>query len=214
MADNFFDDANVENGFTKFVDDYKLTSTAYTCTTNPDLSSCLIALAQRGLSSYADYVEEMDEKEDVLRIVEASLHTGYGDIQVTLTWDNTSDLDLHVIDPFGEEIYWYHKNSASGGILDYDNMDGYGPENVYWPKSKAPNGTYQVLVHDFAWVNKPSSANYIVSINAFGKTKQFSGSINLNETKGIANFDENSINSAKSGINISNITIKPKVRKN
>lgn len=212
MADNFFDDANVENGFTKFVEDYKLVKTNYECVTNPDPASCIISLASKGFESYADYIEEMDGRADVLRIAEASLYAGYGDIQVTLTWDNISDLDLHVIDPFGEEIYWDHKNSVSGGELDYDHIDGYGPENIYWPKSKAPNGTYQVFVHDFVWADKPSSANYIILVNAFGRTKQFAGSVNLDETIHIADFNQNSISSAKSFVKASKITIKPKVR--
>jgi hypothetical protein len=58
LADGFFDDANVENGFTKFVDDYKLPSTIYNCAT--DIPSCLTDLANRGLVAYADYIEEMD----------------------------------------------------------------------------------------------------------------------------------------------------------
>lgn len=208
MANNFFDDANVENGFTRFADNYHLVSTVYICAANPDPASCLLSLAFKGLDAYADYVEEMEEKENILRIAEASLYAGYGDIQITLTWDNTSDLDLHVVDPFGEEIYWEHQNSLSGGELDYDDINGYGPENVYWPKSKAPNGTYQVFVHDFYWSGNPSSANYIVLVNAFGRTKQFAGSINLEETIHIVDFDQNNLKSAKSSPEISRITIK------
>jgi hypothetical protein len=64
MAKNFMDDANVENGFTRFVGKYNLGSTQYACTTDP--ASCLISLASKGLDSYADYVEEMEEKEEYL----------------------------------------------------------------------------------------------------------------------------------------------------
>ncbi len=210
MANNFFDDANVENGFTEFVDNYKLTMTVYNCTVNVDPTSCVIALATKGLNSYADYIEEMEMREDEIRIAEASLYAGYGDIQITLTWDNTSDLDLHVIDPFGEEIYWNHKFSESGGVLDYDDTDGYGPENIYWPKLQAPSGTYQVFVHDYVWTGKPNSANYIVLVTAFGKTKKFVGTINLDETVHIVDFDENGLKSTKNSVEISKITIESK----
>lgn len=69
MADNFFDDADVQNWFTEFVDQYKLTSTAYSCATSPDPTSCLISLANMGLNKYADYIEELDYRtDDLLRL--------------------------------------------------------------------------------------------------------------------------------------------------
>ncbi len=71
---------------------------------------------------------------------------GTGDVHITLTWDNATDVDLHVIDPFGEEIYYAHPRSASGGWLDVDDIDGYGPENIYWPEGEAPTGAYTVVV--------------------------------------------------------------------
>mgnify|MGYP001415274209 CR=1 FL=1 len=69
MADNFFDDANVQNGFTDFVDNYKLNSTAYSCISSPDPTSCLISLASMGLDKYASYVEDLEYRtEDLLRL--------------------------------------------------------------------------------------------------------------------------------------------------
>ena len=40
---------------------------------------------------------------------------GTGDVQVTVTWDADSDLDLHVVEPSGEEIFYGHPVSATGG---------------------------------------------------------------------------------------------------
>jgi hypothetical protein len=208
MADNFFDDAHVQNGFTDMVSSYNFLRTNYTCPL--DITSCLIGLANTGLDSYADYLEEIDQREELLRIVEASLSTGYGDIQTTSTWDNESDLDLHVIDPFDEEIYWNHPSSVSGGYLDVDDTDGYGPENIFWSKDSAPDGLYQVFLHDYFWDGKPESANYKVLINAFGKTWQFEGTINLGETVRIANFDKNGLIPLSKYTSITKITISPK----
>jgi len=75
---------------------------------------------------------------------------GTGDVQITLTWPEHTDIDLHVIEPSGEEIWYYHTTSATGGQLDRDNycsnwIAGY-PENIYWPTGSSPTGTYQVNV--------------------------------------------------------------------
>lgn len=200
LAANIEEDYKIHNGFTEFVDTYSLVTTSYSCnvTVYVDPSSCVIALVQKGTEALADYMGEIERRSEDIQVTEAALYAGYGDIQITLTWDNTSDLDLHVIDPYGEEIYWDHKFSSSGGTLDYDHIDGYGPENIYWPKSQAPNGTYQVFVHDYVWLGKPESANYTVLVNAFGRVKKFTGSISLNESVHITNFDENNLKSAKS----------------
>ncbi|HET9518301.1 MAG TPA: IPT/TIG domain-containing protein [Actinoplanes sp.] len=79
---------------------------------------------------------------------------GGGDIQATLRWAGAADLDLHVIDPAGEEIYFARRLSASGGQLDHDaNAACNGPadddnpvENIYWPTAAAPAGPYTVWV--------------------------------------------------------------------
>ena len=57
-----------------------------------------------------------------------------GDPQFTLIWDSDADLDLHVIEPGGSEIYWEARNAKKGGELDVDDVDGQGPENIFWKK--------------------------------------------------------------------------------
>ena len=61
-----------------------------------------------------------------------------GDPQFTLIWDTKGvDIDLHVIEPRGDRIYFGHRNGKQGGELDVDNTWGYGPENIYWLRSLA-----------------------------------------------------------------------------
>ena len=56
-----------------------------------------------------------------------------GDPQFTLIWNTDGvDLDLHVLEPSGKEIYWEEPKGIQGGELDVDNTKGFGPENVYW----------------------------------------------------------------------------------
>ena len=71
-----------------------------------------------------------------------------GNIQVTAAWNSSSDIDLHVIDPNNEEIYYAHRQSASGGVLDRDanaacSVAPPTVENVYWG-TQPPSGAYRV----------------------------------------------------------------------
>lgn len=77
-----------------------------------------------------------------------------GDVQVSLMWNNRNDLDLYVVSPKGEEIFFRRRQSSCGGMLDvdmnYDRMSEKPVENVFWPMGKAPHGRYRVYVHLFA----------------------------------------------------------------
>ncbi|MEX2143577.1 MAG: hypothetical protein WD740_03205 [Anaerolineales bacterium] len=99
---------------------------------------------------------------------------GTGDVQVTLRWENPVDLDLHVIDPSGEEIYFSHPSSLSGGTLDVDanaGCDNDAPvENVFWPAGGAPFGGYQVYVKYFRDCGYTGANAYSVTILVDGQT--------------------------------------------
>src|SRR5579862_7455356 len=79
-----------------------------------------------------------------------------GDVEVALDWNNRNDLDLHVIDPYGVEIFYAHKRSREGGTLDVDANSAPGPdgrytttpvEHIVWPYGRAPVGHYIVFVN-------------------------------------------------------------------
>lgn len=80
---------------------------------------------------------------------------GTGDIQFTLRWSSTADLDLAVIDPNGEEIYYGSRTSSSGGQLDVDSNAlcstavANPVENIFWPTGESIDGTYTVAVSYF-----------------------------------------------------------------
>lgn len=78
---------------------------------------------------------------------------GTGDIQVTLRWTTTDDLDLAVTDPNGEVVAYYNPSVPSGGQLDVDANAGCSGqtnspiENIFWPPSEAPQGNYSIAVN-------------------------------------------------------------------
>lgn len=95
---------------------------------------------------------------------------GHGDIAFRLLWEGESDLDLHVIDPAGEELFFGHRQSSSGGRLDVDCNAGPGGfcaqpiENVYWPLGTAPAGRYRAWVraHSVLPAEAPVAAALLV----------------------------------------------------
>ncbi len=91
-------------------------------------------------------------------------------ITIRLDWSKHSDdtdIDLHVVDPYGEKIYYSHMHSASGGYLDRDDRVGPGPEHIRW--NEAPTGTYKVYVHYYPnGASDRSVTSYKVTVNAGG----------------------------------------------
>jgi hypothetical protein len=125
-----------------------------------------------------------------LQTVRATLNSGYGDIKITLSWNTDVDLDLWVIEPSSEQIDYTNDISASGGTLDLDDTDGYGPENVFWATDESPFGKYIVQVHYYgsgASDDVPPT-EFKVIINNFGKSKTFTGTLTYNNVAKVAEF--------------------------
>jgi hypothetical protein len=111
------------------------------------------------------------------------LRVGTGDIQISVAWDDTSDVDLHVIDPSGEEISFSHRTAASGGRLDLDGNAACGRnqigttsafvsnENVVWPTGMAPSGDYRVILDYWSACGNPST-DYVVTVQRTGSDPQ------------------------------------------
>jgi hypothetical protein len=82
------------------------------------------------------------------------VQSGSGDVKITLSFDRVHDLDLHVVEPNGEEIFFENNGSATGGQLDLDSGEHCQPsaansENIFWPPGEAPTGEYRVSVVNY-----------------------------------------------------------------
>ena len=113
---------------------------------------------------------------------------GTGDVQVSVSWNTSADVDLHVVEPSGEEIYYGHDRSATGGELDLDsNADCSGPdvrlENIRWPTGRAPSGRYTVRVDYWSSCGN-SSTNYVVRVINGSSSQTFTGTFTGAGTQG------------------------------
>jgi hypothetical protein len=102
-----------------------------------------------------------------------------GDPQFTLIWDSQADIDLHVVEPGGSEIYWEHPHANQGGELDVDDIDGFGPENVYWVQGQGPPGDYRWYVHYYGGLGGRSvPTGWKVRIKHNGQVTVVTGKLN------------------------------------
>lgn len=111
-----------------------------------------------------------------------------GDVQVSVSWDTYTDVDLHVIEPSGEEIYYAHRTSATGGQQDLDSnpacsIDRVNNENISWPIGRSPQGCYTVLVDYWSSCNG-QSAEYTVTVKNCGEVSTFQGTFHGSDSSG------------------------------
>jgi uncharacterized protein YfaP (DUF2135 family) len=101
---------------------------------------------------------------------------GAGALRISLAFEADTDLDLHVITPLAQHIF-YGQRLADGGELDVDQCVtscgvGAHAENVVFADS-APTGTYQVYVVNYAG---RSAASYTIQVAGLVSTN-FSGTL-------------------------------------
>jgi hypothetical protein len=112
-----------------------------------------------------------------------------GEIEIALIWKNRNDLDLHVVDPQGEEISFLRKTSASGGWLDIDQNAACSStiddpvEHVRWKADVVPNGTFRVYVNHYSNCGAPDPTEFHVEVKNGNKVAPFDGIIRYGDAK-------------------------------
>ncbi len=125
------------------------------------------------------------------------IEAGTGRLQVSCSWDKSNDVDLHLVEPNGEEIYYGNDYSANGGDLDVDSnadcyLDYINNENItYSDDAIIESGKYTVRVDFYSNCSVATNTNFIVTtryngqiITATSGTNPYSGSFTPSEADG------------------------------
>lgn len=78
-----------------------------------------------------------------------------GDFRASLSWFNYDDLDLYLVEPRGEEIYYGYRRSTHAGTLDVDMNAGYEKsrtpvENIVYARRETMlEGRYRLFVENY-----------------------------------------------------------------
>lgn len=85
------------------------------------------------------------------------------DLQIDVMWEcDYCDIDLHVVEPGGEEVMYNHRKSKHGGELSADITGGFGPE--IYAIARAPRGPYKVVLEYYGDDQTEISAETLVHV--------------------------------------------------
>ncbi|MBC8873309.1 MAG: VWA domain-containing protein [Planctomycetes bacterium] len=96
------------------------------------------------------------------------------DMIVTMMWNtDRTDVDLHVLEPSGEECFYKNRNTRTGGRITRDVTEGFGPE--MYTLDRAPEGTYKIMANYYGTdTNRTQmrSKVYVTVYEMFGRKQE------------------------------------------
>ena len=144
--------------------------------------------------------QAQEEITTIQETIQIETQGGRGSLKINLKWNTTDDLDLHVFDPSGFEIYYGQKEHECGGVKGQLDVDANASEpftrspqeNVFWEDGKnAPIGRYKVQVVLFRKRDNVNAIPFTVTVYPDkGETKTFIGKVEVEKTpKDIVDFE-------------------------
>lgn len=108
------------------------------------------------------------------------------DVRIIMNWNLIDvDLDLHVIEPNGEECYYGHTKTVAGARFSKDFTEGYGPEQYLI--RNAVKGKYQIRTNYYGETelteNGPATIMVEIYTTRLGKTSKTLKTIQLGKVK-------------------------------
>lgn len=116
-----------------------------------------------------------------------------GDLCCRLSWSNHDDLDLHMREPAGYEIFYGNRGttSPSGGRIDVDMNAGYGTtrepvENIFYATHRRmKEGDYALFVHQYN-AREKKDVGFEVEIDYLGTVHRFAYAAAVRQDEKIA----------------------------
>ncbi|HXK81085.1 MAG TPA: hypothetical protein PLO05_02870 [Bacteroidales bacterium] len=148
-----------------------------------DISYDFIMIMSQSLSvsSFVVQLAILDDNNEISQIYYQTVEligAGTGKLQISLSFDNDKDIDLHVVEPNGTRIYYGSPVSSNGGELDVDSnagcsIDGINNENIYYSEeANIENGVYQVYVDMWENCDPAIATNFVLSVFYEGELVQ------------------------------------------
>lgn len=131
---------------------YEISTTQSSIHVNPIVAQ---SVTQEELTFNLSVADNNGNVSQLYTFTVTQVDVGTGRLQVSLTFDQTTDLDLYLVEPDGETIYYGNSTSSNGGILDLDSnpacwSDGVNNENItYDDQAEIEAGTYTVRVNNY-----------------------------------------------------------------
>ena len=116
-----------------------------------DFQVSVIALEElNGLISWVNAVKWPDGRKPAIPEFDAAYRRDLPvKLRIVMSWDaDETDIDLHVLEPNGEEAFYGNRRTAEGGFVSEDVTTGYGPEEYL--KKDLESGVYKVLSNYYA----------------------------------------------------------------
>jgi len=115
-----------------------------------------------------------------------------GVIRCSLSWYNTDDLDIHVIEPNQNEIYYLNNTSFTSGKLDVDmNASARkavrgAVENITWNnRNRMLEGNYDLIIHNYKVRERNIDVGFEVEIEHNGHVYSFNYPKHVSHSKPI-----------------------------
>ncbi len=114
-------------------------------------------------------------------------------VRIIMNWNQMDvDIDMHVIEPNGEECYYGHKTTQIGARFSKDFTQGYGPEQYLLRNNF--KGKYQIKTNFFGERTLTESGPTTVNIEIYtyknGKTERTMQTVQLSSIKDKQNLAE------------------------
>ena len=115
-------------------------------------------------------LDEDGEVSQTYDVVMELVTAGTGRLQVSLSFDTPKDVDLILIEPNGEWVYYGNPYSENGGMLDVDSnaacdIDNINNENIFYgDDAYVEPGEYTVYVDMYENCNTDYATNFVLTV--------------------------------------------------